>query len=245
MTKLTMATLSKVLGLLVLTLAAGCTVPLYNVKPTLNKSSIPPVNEMSEVAVGESMLTYTNRIEVDAIRFKEEVTIGPIRNFRFSPGFLIKHGEDEKSEFYMRVSLPGATQIKTNPLSQPFASIQLEEGESGVCAVMVNGGRFCKDDVQYERFTYIARPKEAEQKRLVYLGWLGDAVSLQYQEYIGSSPAPSHVEDVEFYLDGVSSIEFRNAYLEIFSADAESISYVVRHGFTNLEDEPVSAPGSE
>jgi hypothetical protein len=79
----------------------------------------------------------------------------------------------------------------------------------------------------------------------VYRGWLGDAVSLQYQEYVGNSPAPSHVEDVEFYLDGVSSIEFRNAYLEIFSADEESISYVVRHGFTNLEDEPASVPGSE
>lgn len=235
----------KAFGLLTVLLISGCTVPLYNVKPALNHSSVPSVNEMSVASVGESMLTYTNRVEIDAIRFNEEVTFGPVRNFRFSPGHLVKQGEDEESEFYMRLRIPGATQVRTNPLSQPFSSIQLEKGESRVCAVMVNGGKFCEDDVQYERFTLIGNPSEAVQERLVFLGRTDEVISLQYQEYKGNTAAPGYVENVEFYLDGVSNFEFRNARVEVFNASEESISYVVLQGFHELTAMPDDLPSNQ
>ena len=109
----------------------------------------------------------------------------------------------------------------------------------------MTGGKFCEDDVQYERFILIGNPQEAVQKRLVYRGWADNVVSLQYQEYSGNTAAPGQVENLKFYLDGVSNFEFRNARLEVFSASEESIRYKVLQGFHSLSVTSDDVPSSQ
>lgn len=213
----------------------GCTVPVYNHKPALVRSSVPVENEINTVSVGDAMLTSGIRMEVDAIQFDEEFAIGPIRNFNFSPGHFIKQGEDEVSEFFRESELPDSGEISQNLITQNFSSLQVMKADAEICAVMVNGGKFCRDDIQYQRVAVATSPRQSAQQRLVYRGRVGDVVSLQYQEYVGGTAAPGEVENLKFDMSSATVMALKNARLEIVDASAENITYKVLHSFNASE----------
>ena len=209
----------------------GCTVPLYNIEPALVKSSVPVENEINVASIGDPVLTSGIRMEIDAIQFEEEFKIGPISNFRFTPGHFIKRGEDDKTEFFMRSPLAGSSQVTTNPISQPFHALQIFNDETKVCAVMANGGKFCKDGLTYQRISVPTNPKAAAMQRLVYRGAADKVISFQYEEYVGGTPGPGYIEDLKHELEGTNMFEFKNALLEIVDASEETVTYRVLRSF--------------
>ncbi len=212
---------------------AGCTVPQYNYTPEVVEKAGPALNESMQAEVGDTLLETAFLVEFEALVFPEETSIGPVTNFRFTKGHLVKRGDDDTSEFFGKSNLPGASKISMNPLSNYFSAIQLMKDDSKLCAVTVNGGRFCRDDVTYERARVAAAAENTFWQRLLLTGIDEDKLELEYQSWTGiAGQAPDARIGFTVPREKCECVDLRGARIEFSEIRESSATYRVTRNFS-------------
>ena len=79
-------------------LLAACASPKYNYMPVTTAISEPPIDSVSLVQVGDTMLRQGKYQEFDAIYLTRQAD--PSWAYTLYPGYYLKQGEDDTAEYY-------------------------------------------------------------------------------------------------------------------------------------------------
>ena len=94
--------MKKTVVVLCILFLVGCANPKYNYRPKMTEISEPPLNAVTTVNIGDSMLRQGKYAEHDAIYLKQDTkAAGLATSYTFTRGYYLKKGEDAKSEYYL------------------------------------------------------------------------------------------------------------------------------------------------
>ena len=209
----------------------GCAAPKHNYAPISHNISEPPVGTVNIASVGDTMLRQGSFREHDAIRLSQEVTVGGIGNYTFTPGHFLKTGEDESLEYYKPSQYPGSGTVIRGAITDPFQAMAARKNEQSLCGVSVFNAIICKEGVDFERVKEPIATADSFQQTLIYSGKVGSKINVGYREFSANVARPAFNNDVEYDLSESSVIGYKGAVLEILEATNQSIKYRVKANF--------------
>lgn len=228
--------LIKILLLLpaVLTLI-GCAAPKHNYMPETLDISEPPIGSINVAYVGDNMVRQGSFKEHDAVLLDEQVTVGGIGNYTFTPGHFLKTGEDESLEFYRPSSHSGSGQVIRGAITDPFQSMAARKNEQTLCGISVFNAIVCKEGVNFKRVKQPIATADNFQQTLIYSGKVGNKINIGYREFSANVARPAFNNDVEYDLAESKVIGYKGAVLEILEATNQSIKYRVIRNFNSAK----------
>ena len=209
---------------------SACAVPKHNYQPQRTEISEPPIGISTTAYIGDNMLRQGHYIEHDAILVKEKTTTG-LFGYDITPGFFLKQGEDEKTEFYYPCNGAGCGQIIRPALADPWQSMQVYKNQNKLCVVTVFNVAVCTSSALFKRQKRPSLQSDSFQQTLIYSGKIGNKVNIGYREFSNSLARPSFNNDVEYDLSQSNVIGYKGARLEIIEATNELVKYKVLKNF--------------
>lgn len=229
-----------IFGLVVLSLALpvpgmGRTDVQYNDNPMIELTSEPPENQINIANVGDILLHTWIRPVFEAIEFSKEVKFG-LGSLKLTKGHYVKFAEDERSEYFRPSKLEGSGKIIRGPLVVwPFESLQVLKGKSKICGIITSGGKFCRNNVQYQRVKVIVDPYLSVHMQLKYLGRSGNNISIQFRVSQDYPARGGKEETIVHDLESSNIFKQKYAILEVLEATDQSIEYKVLSDFKKKE----------
>ncbi|WP_420429096.1 hypothetical protein [Kordiimonas sp.] len=217
--------------LLVGLLMSACTAPQYNYVPTTIDVSEPPLGEVRQVSVGDTLLRQGVYTEQDAIQIGDKFSAGLFGEYTIQPGYYLKVGEDKKSEFYEAEASPSGGRIVKAALADPAQSLQVLKQKDSVCVVTVYGSTSCEKNVRFVRLKRPSLSANSFQQALIYSGRVGNKINIGYREFSSNLARPAFNNDVEYDLTTSSAIAYKGAELEILEATNQFIRYRLLRNF--------------
>lgn len=212
----------------------GCATPVKNYSPTRHKINFPPVNSTNIVSVGEVMLKYNDKVEVDVICLSSEVGI-PLGVYKLTPGFYPKSGENKKFEFYLFSDEPGAGHLIRKWYADPFQAIGIQKKSGAIYGVTeFNLRSKMGTSSDYTRGIRRSNKDESFMQEIIYNGRSGDKIKIRYKEFLRTS-GRSSANEVEYDLSESKIITYRGALLEVLKATSQDIQYKVLNNFDTIE----------
>jgi hypothetical protein len=174
-------------------------------------------------------------IETDAIYIEAPFDVGAISGYKFTTGFYIQVGEDEKSTYHApEASLEGG-RVSTWGLADPYQAMQVMKKDKKICGVSIFGGKACETDVN---FRWTKRPTvqaNSFQSSLIYSGKIGDKINIGYREFTNNFARPAFNNDVEYDLAESNTIAYKGAVVEVLEATNRHIKYRVISNFNKAQ----------
>ncbi len=213
-------------------LTHGCASPSYNYAPKTVQISEPPVGKISMAYIGDALLTQGTISEHEAIYLNNEVKVGLISTYTFSPGFYIKTGGDHKSGYYLPSKYGDGGSVTKGLVADPFKIIEAEYNPKKLCGVSIYNAKACGKH-SFEITTQRASGANNFQQTLIYSGKIANKVNFGYREFSKDVARPAFNNDVEYDLDVSRIIGYKGARLEIIEATNELIKYRVLANFNS------------
>ena len=223
------------ISLLVCILLSGCATPKYNYRPMIMQISEPPLSSIITVQIGDTMLKQGKYSEHDALYIKRDTKIGVFGSYTFTPGYYLKQGEDDKSEFYLPSHGPDSGQVLQAALADPFQVIRLDKKTGQLCGVTAFNMEVCTSDTDYEKKKYPIATADSFQQTLIYSGKVGNKINIGYREFSNDLARPAFNNDVEYDLSESKIIGYKGARIEVIEATNEYIKYKVIQNFNKAE----------
>ncbi|RYG90511.1 MAG: hypothetical protein EON58_19175 [Alphaproteobacteria bacterium] len=216
---------------LALGLVGACSTPNYSYVPDVQEISRPPLDTVSRVGVGEQMLVQGRFEERDVLRLREEVRVGALGAYTFTPGHYVKVGQQGPVGFYNQSAIPGSGRVQANALADPFQVIEFNSQTKQICGVTVLNLKVCRPvpNATVERLPI--QSENSFQQTLIYSGRVGSKVNIGYREFSANVARPAFNNDVEYDLSESRTIGYRGAQIEIINATNEYIEYRVLRNF--------------
>ena len=219
-------------------LLSGCTsmVPPTSVAPVRSSIDFPALGHEAEVAAGQDMLRQGSFTTMDGI-----VLTAPnrIANYDLSPGFYPLMAEDATYTYHSYRSIPsrqglGIIRVNVDMLGIREAPMAIRASKSSKELCVIERGVFnsvCDHEHGYTRVRKDELDGNDLQRRLVYAGRSGNVITVIYKEDSGYYGRPPTSSELRFDLSASRTIQFREAEIEVLSADNRGIRYVVHHTF--------------
>jgi hypothetical protein len=223
------------LALFLLVILSGCVIVRHSYQPERRRIDEPPQNTVITAYVGDTMLRQGERTEHDAIYLREEVKIGTLGGYTFTPGYYLKKEEDGNSEYYLPAGGPDSGQVIVSPMADPFQVIRIDKKSGQFCPVSVFNIQACTSRTNYEKKKYIVASPDSFQQTLIYSGKVGDKISVGYREFLGNLARPAFSNEVEYDLSESKIIGYEGARIEVVEATNQSIKYKVIQNFNRAE----------
>jgi len=215
----------------VLSSVSACATPNYSYVPQVQEISRPPLNVVSRVGVGEQMLVQGRFEERDVLRLVEEVRVGALGAYTFSPGHYVKVGERDGVGFYAESHVPGSGRVQANALADPFQVIEFNAVTKQICGVTVLNLKVCRAVPSATTERIPIQSDNSFQQTLIYSGRVGGKINIGYREFSASVARPAFNNDVEYDLNESPMIGYMGAQVEIIKATNEYIEYRVIRNF--------------
>jgi hypothetical protein len=212
-------------------LLCGCATPKYNYQPEAKDVSTPPLNTVSVANVGDEMLKQGKFVEREAIQIDRNIKIGIFGYYTLLPGYYIKTGEDDNSEFYRPADGPDGGRVVKAALSDPWESIQLYKHEDKVGVVTVFHAHVMESAIGVKRTTHLLLSDNSFQQTLIYSGKVGSKIKIGYREFSNNQARPAFNNDVDYDLNESTTIGYKGARLEILEATNQFVRYKVLQNF--------------
>lgn len=220
--------------------AAACATPIstpWTYQAATREISEPPLNVVSVVAVGDSMVRQGRFAEQDIIRLSEELSLvsGLGCKSTLRPGDYLKTGEDQSGEHYYPMGIGLISTDINSCFGWQFGMIS---------AVMLrDDGRICSDvkGVNCVKATGVEKMKTQEvapnafQQTLIYNGKVGDKINIGYREFSANIARPAFNNDVEYDLRDSTTIGYKGALIEVLEATNQSLRYRVLKNFNTVQ----------
>ncbi|QDH73842.1 hypothetical protein [Brevundimonas sp. M20] len=224
-------TLPSIGGILLLSLVGACATPRYGYVPSVQEISRPPLDIVSRAGVGEQMLVQGRFEERDALRLPEEVRVGSLGAYTFTPGHYVKVGGEGSVGFYTQSAVPGSGIVRVAPLADPFQVIEFNSETKQICGVTVLNLKVCRPVPSATLERIPIQSDNSFQQTLLYSGRVGTKINIGYREFSANMARPAFNNDVEYDLSESRIIGYRGAQIEIINATNEYIEYRVLRNF--------------
>ena len=221
--------LKNIFVLTAVSLLAACASPKYNYKPVTTAISEPPIDSVTIVQVGDTMLRQGKYSEHDAIYLTREAD--PSWAYTLYPGYYLKQGEDDTAEYYFPGGGDDSGRIHKAALADPWKSVMTKKGESEICVVTVFNAFVCGDSNSFERRKKMSLTQDSFQQSLIYSGKLGNKINIGYREFSNNIARPAFNNNVEYDLSESKIIGYKGAKLEIIEATNQYIKFKTLSNF--------------
>lgn len=223
--------LKKILPFLLVVLLTGCAAPKYNYVPNSISISEPPIDSVSVVRIGDTMLRQGKYREHDALH------ITAIREISWAytlhPGYYLKDGEDETSEFYSPGRAEDGGRIEKAFIADPWKSVMAKKTAPELCVVTAFNVAVCKVVQDIERTKRPVLAQDAFQQTLIYNGRVGSKINIGYREFSNNTARPAFNNNVEYDLNESMRIGYKGADMEILEATNQHIKFRMLRNFNN------------
>lgn len=212
----------------------ACAVPKHNYQAVTMNISEPPINSINTKQVGDEMLRQGKYREHDAIYVT--TSLKPHWAYTIHPGYYLKTGEDDSSEFY-RIGGAGEESgyVEKAAIADMYQAVRINKETGELCIVTVFNASVCYNNIT-QGFEKVKRPivtADAIQRTLIYSGKSGNKINVGYREFSGNVARPAFSNNVEYDLNDSSQIGYKGALLEIIEATNRFIKYKVLSNFNN------------
>jgi hypothetical protein len=209
----------------------GCTTVSSRYVPTVVAISEPPLNSVNIAQIGDNLLRQGTFSEHDAIYVKSDIDVGTFDGYTIRPGFYVKGGENEDSNFFTPSTYGNGGSVVRNPLVDPWKWIRAYKDRNTICIVTVFNVSVCADNVPFERARQPVATPNSFQQTLIYSGKLGNKLKIGYREFSGNLARPAFNNNVEYDLNESNHIGYKGARIEVLEATNEHIKYKVLKNF--------------
>src|SRR6185295_780216 len=210
---------------------SACATPKYNYKPTTVDISEPPVDSVSTVRIGDTMLRQGNYTEHEAIMLKSTREIGWA--YSLYPGYYLKDGEDKNAEYFSPGRGDDGGRVEKAALADPWESVMLRKTKSEICVVTVFTAYVCKPANDVVRTKRPALADDAFQQTLIYSGKVGSKINIGYREFSNNLARPAFNNEVEYDLNDSHVIAYKGAELEVLEATNQHIKFRLIRNFNS------------
>ncbi len=220
-------------AILILSLFAlvACATPQANYVPQVSYVSLPPVNTVSQVGLGEFMLQQGYYSETDSIRVSQDIQVGGmIASYTIGSGIYLKQGNSERYEYYRIGGAPNAGVVTKSALADPFQTVAVSR-DSQICVVSVFNAAICDSSENFSREKTQAIDLQRFQQILIYNGRSGNTISIGYRELSNNVARPAFSNEVTYDLNESMIIGYQSARIRILEATNTFIRYEVLENF--------------
>lgn len=210
---------------------AGCVATNTNYRPDRQEISEPAIGATSTAYVGDDLLRQGIFVEQDAIRLRNDVSIGLLGGYKLGKGVFLKKGEDKVSGFYLPSPTTDGGSVTRTGLADPIQTVRAFNDGSKICVVSTFNEEMCTKKGQYSFIKKAVATEDAFQQTLIYSGKVGTKINIGYRESSGNIARPAFNNDVEYDLSESNVIGYKGASLEILEATNDHITYRVLKNF--------------
>ena len=211
---------------------AGCVTVAGNYMPESKDISEPPLDVVTTVNIGDTMLRQGRFALHDAIFLPADAEVGTFGAYTLKRGYYLRVGEDSQSEFYRPGRSDSGGAIMKSPLADPPKAVQAYKADRGLCVVTVFNVSACTTEADFERTKQPSATENSFQQTLIYSGRLGDRIKAGYREFSNNLARPAFNNDVEYDLKDSKLIGYKGARIEVLEATNEYIRYKVIKNFS-------------
>jgi hypothetical protein len=215
--------MKKLLGILVVLTATGCTSVKYNgTNTSVKQVDYPEVGKVITVYVGDH-LVQKGTISEEGVLIVYKRIDGTLYDIPAKK--YLQVGFDNENDFY------SGTGVVRGGLADPVQALALgKDKNSELCVITTFGGDACyKGD--FERKKQLSERGNDFQQTLIYSGRVGDKINIGYREFSNNSARPAFNNDVEYDLSSSNIIGYKGASIEVVKADNSSITYRLIRNF--------------
>lgn len=223
-------------ALLLVAVVSGCASPSYNYKTEVTEISIPPLGIVQVANIGEELLKQGRYMQRDAIKITAPIDIGLLNYYTIQPGFYVKVGENESSEFYLPDTGRNAGRITKGALVDPPLSVQLNKDDSQIYVISIYHSQVGSKPHDISRTKRMVVSDDSFQQTLIYSGKVGAKIKLGYREFSNNLARPAFNNDVDYDLNESKIIGYKGAQIEILEANNNFIRYKVLSNFKKLNN---------
>ncbi len=196
----------------------------------------PAIGIISEVSVGESMIsTYSKQI-VPTLILKSDIIYdgkynGFINRFRIRKGFLKLTKENFEGRFFSAkdgISIEVPAIESTYSLDGGIFLYKDKPNSTAIFLINKTTGKFRIQPVKNIDFEVIEKEEWSDtsfKKELVYTGKSANTLSILYREFIKDMARPAFHQEIKYDLKDTKIVGYKNARFEIIDADNLSIRY--------------------
>lgn len=204
-------------------------------EPMEQAVSLPPLNQVQEVGIGEEVMKDGRFVVRDSIYVPKSLEIS---SYTVSAGSFKKVGESDDGEFFLPGGGTDIGAIIPQPLVDPAQSLLVRRKDGALCVVTVSNLSSCGRRTEagffanaegFERRRRREPAEGATTRSLTYNGLAGTRVRLAYRETSSTMPATSN--EVEYDLNAGRVVEYRGARIEVLDATNRSLKYRVLQHF--------------
>lgn len=215
----------------------GCVTVKDNYSPEKKQISVPALNQVTTVSLGEDMLRQGTAITTKGALLSQQNKIG---GFTLTPGFYPQTGEDKESIFtsYATNALdPDMGRIKSGGFLPQGLKFYKEEQKTCVIYPGVYGitQKLCDTEYPYEFTEMPVYSSNSFQQTLIYSGRVGNKIRISYREFSGRMARGAFSNEAEYDLSSSNEIAYKGAKIKVLDADNEHIKYVVLSNFNSEE----------
>lgn len=216
----------------------GCATPNFNYKTTVYDVSVPLINTVTVVAVGEKMLAQGIYTKLQVLNVLKKVNAS--WGITINEGVFPKTGEDANGIYFSpRGSGGDAGSITKNSLMADVEVVMVDKESGNLCVVMVEMGRkFCESNstTSYELKEKEVLLEDAIQQTLLYNGIVNGVIKISYREFIKNTARPSFTNNVEYDLKISNIFSYKGASIEVIDATNQNIKYKVLKNFNKAKE---------
>ncbi len=212
---------------------AGCASPKYNYSPNSIAISEPPIGSVTMSRIGDTMLRQGKYREHDALNLRAIREISWA--YTLHPGYYLKDGEDEISEYYSPARTEDGGRIEKAMMADPWKSVMAKKSSPELCVVTVFNAYVCKVVQDIERTKRPVLAQDAFQQTLIYNGRVGSKINIGYREFSNSTARPAFNNNVEYDLTESSRIGYKGADIEVLEATNQHIKFKMLRNFNDAK----------
>lgn len=219
-----------VLAMLMITMS-GCVTVAGNYRPETSEISEPPLDVVTTVNIGDTMLRQGRFTLHDAILLRADADVGLFSAYTLKRGYYLRVGEDTESEFYQPSRSDSGGAIVKAALADPPKAVQAYKADPRLCVVTVFNVSTCTTQAEFKRTKQPVATSNSFQQTLIYSGRVGDRIKAGYREFSNNLARPAFNNDVEYDLKESRVIGYKGARIEVLEATNEYIKYKVIQNF--------------
>lgn len=205
----------------------ACRIQFISISPDNVSIKKPEINSITEVEIGNPVISRDTGYKYKAIRVTKKYTI--------QTGNIIK--ELKEGDLFINDGYTEEYDLYSNIDGQTYGiAIPKKAGTFKAFTKLANSVTFYRDDiaVDYEEGIQTSVPQKRNQiQEFIYNGKVNNAIKFTYREYINDYARPAFTQDLQYDLNESKIIGFRGLRIEIIEASNSKIKYKALSSFTN------------
>ncbi len=212
-----------------------------NVKPTHYESvvlNIPEVAAVNNKELGDTLVSKTNKTEVDSIDVYESVSPSlTTSTLTTLPGTYTAMWEGDEGVYYggrNAIENSIGARFLSGGFVIPFGNRNSQKdvivwvGDSGIRPIM---NVYTNEDIKFTRGKVIFKDRPFFKQELIYNGRSGNNIKFLYREFRDDYMRAVFTQDIQYDLSESRTVGFKGVRLDIIKATNSQIEYIVRKPF--------------